>query len=356
MLVYNVLFFVVICGMLSQFLHFQKLSKYAFCVASIMVLLIVGLRHETLGTDTINYLYFFLHPFSKSGYYYAEEVEPVYLLVNLIVGLVSDNKYVFLFIVSFMSLVPVLYLIWKNSNNKNFSLFLFLSFSVGMSLFFLSFSMMRQFLAIGFFAIMVNLYVANDYKLNWKVILAGLLMVFSHYSSIMVIIVFLIHRIQFSKTILASLILFSAIVGYYIGNYLSLLLMFAESLDKGFYFTNLSDSQYDIISKVPYLGIYLLLLYKCSKEYCNNFWMKGLFMAIFLSNFLSFGNNADRMCSYFYMLSLIAIPNAISEIKEKTITSVLLGGIILYFSYKYYLTFDIMQDTLYVLSPYKSCI
>ena len=225
-----------------------------------------------------------------------------------------------------------------------------------MSLFFLSFSMMRQFLAIGFFAIMANLYANNDYKLNWKVVILGMLMVFSHYSSIMVIIVFLIHRIQFSKKILASLILFSAIVGYFIADNLSLLMMVAETADKGFYFTALSDTKYTIIPKVPYLGIYFVLLYKCSKEYCNDFWMKGLFMAVFLGNFLSFGNNADRMCSYFYLLSLIAIPNAISEMKEKAIVTVLLGGIIFYFTYKYYITFDIMKDTLYVLSPYKSCL
>lgn len=335
----------------------RKLEQFLFFVTAVDIILIVGLRHESLGTDTVNYLYLFQNPFDVNGYYDINTVEPVYAFVTLLIRFFTDNKYIYSFIITTMSLTPIMYLIKRYSDHKMLSVFLFISFSVGMSLFFLSYSMLRQFLAIGFFCILLNGYIENHCKWNRNLYVIAVIMILCHYSSAMCIVLFIIDKINITKKLQFYIMLASAFAGYMLSVFFPWLMFIAESIDKGFYLTNLGDSySNNVVSKIPYLAIFFMFLWNLSEQECNNIWIKGLFLAIVMGNFFNFGNNADRMCAYFYAVSIITIPNAMNRINNSTIKCVMLLSIILYFSYKYYVIFDIVKGSLYILAPYKSCI
>lgn len=360
MIVYNLLLALIYLGIVIHvYVHNHSIEKKLYCLISMLIIGMVGLRHETLGPDTCNYLDYFFNPDSTVTYYSVNEheVEPFYELVNRVIGLFTGNKYVFLLLCSVLSLLPIVRLLWKYSKNPFLSLFLFTSFSVGMSMFFLSFSMMRQILAIGIFALAVNKYIENGRHFNKTILLLLGCMVLSHTSSAMVALVFLLDRYRIKVKYFIAAILFTAIIGKFANMFFPFLETIAMQSNLAFYLTSRSgEVTYSFIPKIPYVLIYIYIAYSTSEEYCNSFWMKGLFLAICMGNFFTFGTNADRMCSYFYLLSFIAIPNTIGYMTARKFSHFIFVAVLLgYFTYKYYITFELTKDTAYILAPYRSC-
>lgn len=360
MFLYNLLITLIYLGIFIHiFAHKYSLEKKLYCIISTLIVGMIGLRHETLGTDTYNYLQYFLNPDSMTTYYgYGGQVlEPMYELVNRVVGLFTSDKYVYLFVSAVMSLVPVMLLIWKYSKNPFLSLFLFVSFSVGMSLFFLSFSMVRQFMAIGFWALVVDRYMENNRQFNKSIWILIICMVLTHKSSAMVAVLFLLDRYEIKRVYYIAAILFTAVLGKLSNVFFPILETVAMQSDMSFYLTSTMEEQtYSIFPKIPYILTYVYIAYSTSSEYCNSFWMKGLFLAICMANTLTYGTNIERMCAYFYVVSFIAIVNAIGYKKiPKPAEIIFMASLFCYFTYKYYLTFDIMEGTMYILSPYRSC-
>lgn len=357
MLVYNLLYGLILIGLVVSGLKFHLGLNKLYWITSMLIIGIIGFRDETFGTDTYEYLQFFLNPDNRATYYGDIGVEPLYELFNRIMGLFTHNKYVYLFILTVFSVLPVMMLIKKYSSNPFLSIFLYISFSVGMSMFFLSFSMLRQFLAIGLYSLGIYFYIENKQRFNKKVILTLLCMVLCHYSSLIVLALLALDKYTLNKKFYWVVLFFSVFFGLLINIFFPYLEMFATMTGTSFYLTsNIDNSSYSFVSKLPFLFIYGYILYFSSKEIYNSFWVKGLFLAVCFGNILTFGTNADRICSYFYLTALIAVPYSLEHLKvSQYLNASYLVIVIAYFTYKYYVTFDIVKDSLYILAPYKSC-
>jgi len=358
MLIYNVIYISIIIGFLYSSMRHKGDEKILYVFVSLLIGLTVAFREKSLGPDTDNYLDYFLRPNTFSTYYQASEIEPGITILNWFLRLFITDKYAYSFVLSLLYQIPIFILFYKYSANKFLSLFLYISFSVAAPLFILSFSMLRQFLALAIWAIIIIRYNSNNEKIDKNLILLFILMLCCHSSSLIVLLLLLIRKRMISKKIYFVSIISSVLIGFVIHKLMPLFLLLAIAIGKGFYFRTLNDDwSYSIIPTIPYVGLLLTMIYILPLKLCNHYYIKGLFLAVIIGNIMSFGNNVDRMCAYFYLLSILAIPYFFQQKCNKYLKFILLTMLLGYFSYKYYLNLSLCDGTTsWELVPYKSFI
>lgn len=357
MFVYELIYLSIIVGVLiSIFAKKQNKFPLFYCFIAMVLILSVALRDQTMGPDTYNYLDYFLRPHNNLTKYQDDELEPGITILNDIIHLVVDDKYVYSFIISVLSLLPIFILVYKRSENRYLSLFLFVSFSVSSSLFILSFSMIRQFLALGLWALLIDYYMQNGEKIDKKCIGLFVMMCFFHSSSLLVLLLYLIRNRVIAKRTFFIAIIISVLFGFFTSKLLPVLMLFGEMTGNSFYFTTLNQKwTYSIVPTLPYVGLSLSMLYLLSEKDCNHIYIKGLFLAVILGNVMSFGNNVERMCAYFYVVSMLAVPFFFQKIRHSKFYFPILILLLGYFSYKYWITLSIMDNhEVWDMVPYRS--
>lgn len=356
MFIYSLIYFSVIIGIFYSFKKNRRSEKFFYILISLLIGLTVALRDQTMGPDTYNYLEYFLKPHNKLTRYQDSELEPGLTIFNDIIHLVINDKYIYSFIVSTLSLFPIFLLINKRSENVYLSLFIFISFSVASSLFILSFSMLRQFLALGLWAMLINYYMKNGERIDKKCIYLFMIMFCFHSSSIIVLLLYFIRNRNFPKKVYFIVLIGSMMFGFFTSKLMPMLMLFAESINNAFYFRTLNDNwSYSIIPTIPYVSLSLSMLYLLSEKDCNHIYIKGFFLAVILGNVMSFGNNVDRMCAYFYVISMLAIPYFFHKIKHSTYYGFIVILFLGYFSYKYWNVLAIMDNhEIWDIVPYRS--
>lgn len=357
MTIYNIIFICIIVGLLVQYTKIPKVrAKYFFALSS-LIILTVALRGKNIAGDTHNYLDFFLNPNSKNIYYQASNIEPGLTCFNALVRLIWANKYFYLFFIALFSNIPIFLIFRKFSINPFLSIFLFVSFSIGNSMFIIELAALRQCLALSFYAWAIYFYASNNFKFNRWVILFLVLMFFTHYTSLLGVLLFAFTNIKFSKKQYYVISIIFLVMGFFIERYAQQMFVISSMFDKEFYLSNYGQKDYSIVPLFPYWGYFMLMIYFMPKKRINSFWIKGFFFCILLSGlFFCFGgNNLDRMCTYYYLPALIALPQLFKLIQKKAIIHyALLITLIGYFSYKYFLGFEILASADYSPIPYKS--
>ena len=270
---------------------------------------------------------------------------------------IYSNPYFINFTILLLSQIPLFILIKKFSKNRFFSVFLYLSYTASVSMFLHSMSAVRQTLAIGFFALAVYDYTSNKYNLNLRVIILLLLMCCSHISSIIVLPLFYISRITISKKVYLWTCVLACVIGTFINSFHELLIRFASAMDKSFYLLN-ETSNSSILVLVPFIIPFFYLLYALPKDKLQSIWVKGMFMLVIITALLyPIAQNLDRICAYFYLMTIIAIPEIFS-IRYRDLNKILFYlfniTIIFYFSYKFYVIFDLLAYMEYPYVPYKT--
>lgn len=329
-------------------------SNLFFYILSAFMLLVVALRGENIGYDTHTYMERSLSPLTSVFSPY----EPVLQYFYVLLGYIYHNKYFINFVVAIISLTPIYYIIKKYSNNFYYSIFLYFSFSIASSLFVISLAAVRQTLAIGFFALAIDAYVSNHSKYNKKLILFLLLMIFTHISSFLVIILFLLMKIRITKKIYVSLAIVASILGLFMGNYLDVIMTYAEEYEKGFYVSGYTGEG-SIRGMIPFLGSFIFVIYKLPETKLQTIWVKGFFMSVILSGLCqTFAVNLDRICAYYYLLACLAIPMCL-DIPYKSVHDKLFSYMVNciiwgYFSYKYFIVWFIVSGQDYSPVPYST--
>ena len=130
----------------GHFIDFEKKNRLALLFFFIFLTVLVGLRHELIGTDTINYVYYFesfgneswsdlIEGFSEFGFFYFNKI--IYTFTN--------NVQVY-FIVTAVVTFAMIYLIYRKSCiDPSLTIVLYCV----MSTFVMAFSGIRQMLAVG---------------------------------------------------------------------------------------------------------------------------------------------------------------------------------------------------------------
>ena len=132
----------------------SKYNTALFIVSSIVIVLILGLRHQSMGNDlryqsSNGYLGAFdsivSNPWSRIWNLKVMNYERGYIIYNKLVGCLGADRQMFLFITAVFSIVPIMYYLSKNSQNMLLSIIIYL----GLPAFLMCFSGLRQSIAIG---------------------------------------------------------------------------------------------------------------------------------------------------------------------------------------------------------------
>lgn len=225
------------------------------------------------------------------------------------------------------------------------------------TIYFLYFSMVRQAFATAFFILALISFIDNNQKINKKVFILSLLMILTHYSSIICLIVFFLPKISIKRVWAIVVILLTIALGYSISRFYNYLMILSTTIGKGFYFRALEETQFQIMTVLPMSLIVTTILITANREFYNTLLFKVFFLGVALNNIIGMVSNADRMNLYFLIMGIIVIPQ---YVKLKDLSWFYKVGIFLicisYFSYKYFkvLNYMLVEGTGNVIVPYES--
>ena len=143
-------------------LNLEKKNNRSLAFFFIMLTLLIMFRHESIGNDTRNYIYYF-DKFSQMNWLDAgkESIEIGFTYLNKIISLFSKNSQVYLSIVAIITTIMIYPTYKRLCVDSSLTIVLF----VTMSTFVMMFSGIRQMLAIGIG------FLAYEFTRNKKLIL-----------------------------------------------------------------------------------------------------------------------------------------------------------------------------------------
>lgn len=314
----------------------KKVKFYLFLAATIQVCFLMCFRNFTVGTDVYTYKAKFLDLcdlplsklFNKSFYSVTySDLEIGYIFLTKFITLFTRDFNVYLYIVSLLTFVPTFIVFYKLSKNPVLSIFLFIVIQ------FMNFygSGIRQALSMTL-CLLSLLAFFNKKKL---VTLVLIIVAFTfHKSAIIFLLVFLFNFKWSGKNFVVFLL------GFFVVFILRRMLYSAFSFLFGY-----ADSVYAIEDTGAY-GMFLLNFLiviigfvgfgenKGNKLYCQL--LTCVAISSLLMIFVLIGHNSLRIAFYFFVCSVIFIPNLISE-QNKT-NLILFSSILVFFGIVYYLT------------------
>ena len=292
----------------------SALVRRVYILCSAICILLPALRDVSVGTDTANYVSYFLRP--QFGYNLEQKIEIGFQTWNSLIRGIWKNTHFYLFCSCLLAMIPLLYFIYKNSTNKLFSLLLITVIALIEPLYFLEFGMMRQSVAIALFLMALYFFHQNSDKFSVKSILFFVLACLIHSSSILSVLIFLLvvlFKIRLKKITGIILIILSILVG---GIILSYFIQFLQNLS----FIELQILRYaysDVqlyqgyqyyVMIIPTTVIGILLLYYSTEEIRNSLYFKLTIIEVIMINILIPFPIGYRIVLYLFPLFAIMIP------------------------------------------------
>jgi len=329
-------------------------SKKYFCIlVFVLFSLIQGLRGNTVGNDTSNYIKFFelSKNMSFTDIFLMRHwvIEPGYGLLMKICSIIHFSPQMFLLVVAIIINGGLMYFIYKNSDNPFISVIIFM----GVEFFTLSFTALRQMIAV---ILILNSYKFIKQQKIVKFILMVLLAASFHKSALIFLPIYFLKDLKINAK------------NFYIGIAIFILAqVFIEPIinyiTKKIYYESYIKSDGGGITQTIVILIYLLLgiiIYKKSnqKQKCID---ETLFVIIYLAFFIQSLaykiNMINRLMWYFYIFIIVFLPNLtkcvdkVKKIKDKEINlRNVYDGVILLLSTMQYLVLSI---DMYNVVPYR---
>ena len=174
-------------------IDYKKKNKFSLVLFFMVLTILVAFRHESVGNDTRNYIYYFesisMTPWSALVEY---KLEFGYVLLNKLVSMVSQDTQIFFAVAAIISVSFILPTYSRLCEDSSLTLVLF----VTMSTFFMMFSGLRQMLAIsiGFFA-----YEFARKKKPIKFVIAVFVAMLFHTSAIILLVLYPAYYVRITK-------------------------------------------------------------------------------------------------------------------------------------------------------------
>lgn len=322
------LFFVIVWAAISK-LTGDKYYRIVHWMIFIQMYLLVCLRDLSVGSDTINYIWWFetskTFPFWDFEY---SRHESGYLLFNKVLSFI-DNPQLFLAIVGFIPLFIVFRFIQKESRIPWLSVYLFITLGFYADVF----NLFRQILALSCIIISYRYLKKNSL---WKFALWTLAASLFHISGLAFIAVYFIKdRIPTFKNL--YIYLTSAIILYFIAQPLLSVIINI--------FATRSNILYEAKGGVSLLLVLILILisgliYRRDVISANEksvILYNILFFAILMQVLALEFSLFTRVTTYFMFFLVIFIPEILSSIKDKASRTVGIFLIVLLTAIQYYL-------------------
>lgn len=331
----------VICG-IGNSNHKINGTKIWFVIITIALVLISALRSDVVGQDTSMYHTLFNYAKESNnfwGWYSSWKgggTEIGYSLLEYCISRFANFQF-FLLPIALITIIPVMFLIYKYSSNHLFSIFLFIAF--GYYAFFMN--GIRQSIAMGLCCIAYVF--AREKKLIPYLIIITIAVLF-HLSAVIFIPVYWLSRLKITKytpVIYVGLL----ITSFGLKNIIfKLLNMFSR-----FQYTGSSDAGGERMYMFMMFTIFILWFFRKQllKEDVNGDNTTLLYMtaiAGLLWPIASANSAVFRLYYYYHMFFIISIPELVYKIKNKStklaisFVFVLVG---VYFLYQYVICSDL---------------
>lgn len=192
----------------------KQVKRIVFVIGSISLILLIGLRSNTVGADTVNYVKMFS---GENGVYGTmdhpeEEIEHGIYYIAWIIRLFSDEYWAWHLSTSIITLFPFLYFVKKYSYVKAIPFFMFLA--INWHFLYLNLTVMRQNLSVAFFLMAVIVYLRFGNEKKILLLLLFLISFFIHRSIIIAIaIFFMLQYVKFDKKIIVAILFLSILAG-----------------------------------------------------------------------------------------------------------------------------------------------
>lgn len=352
---YSYIYYIILLFTLLSFISKQQ-NKGMFVLCALSMTILVGIRDIHCGPDTWNYCEYFKKPQSTTTYYALQGVEPGFTAITRLLNFISDNSNFYLFTMAILTLTPILYYIYKYSQNRIFSLFIFMTFGTATMIYLMSFYLMRQYMSIACLSMAIVAYKEKNECINKRTIIFILLALSMHIATMLFLPLFYKKFNFINKKNIALLFIVTFILGFFISKYLGIFQMIAILFGKGYYMNINTESGYQVMMILPLVLIGSFLVLYGKTEQLNTLEYRSLYAAIIFNNLFSAIYNSDRIVVYYLFPLMILIPNVIKEARcPKLIKFIFIFFFICYYSYKYFKVIEISTFmTIDSVVPYKS--
>lgn len=317
-------FYSIIYNLISHTSSNKKRLKYIFIsIATLQLILLLSLRHSTIGIDVPGYVSFFKRSILSSTIDHRFELG--YKALNNIIGILTNNEQIFLTIVAILSIAPVGRFIYKYSKMPFLSFTIYIAFNY----YAFTFSGLRQ--AISFAIIFISYDYIKDRKLM-KFLICVVCASLFHKSALIFLPAYFIYRIKINKIVIGSLIALDLVIFIFRK---SIFTFFINNFYQSF--SIVESSSYTWMAFCALIVLMGSFVYKSMINISDD--NSGLYMflliGISLMIFASVGNNVMRIADYYYMFVIIFIPEALTAVKDKKLALVvgylvIIGLIIIY--------------------------
>jgi|SRR5690625_343143 len=212
------LLLILIYAFIFLFIIRTRLSKLLFIIVTTLQLIIInGLRHMSVGVDTVRYFKRFMEIVNGEVELFTKESG--YNIAQIIINIFSDNFNVWLTIAASFIFVPLAIFIYKNSSRVFVSYILYL----GLDFYLFTFNGLRQSIAIIIVLLSYN-YIINKKFLKFLLII--LVATSFHTSAIIFVPMYFLAHIKWSKIymfMLGFIVILFYIFRFQIGKLLTIL-------------------------------------------------------------------------------------------------------------------------------------
>lgn len=345
------LLFVLTGTVLSFSLKEKKILNTLFIIASLWVIGLVAFRNEILGVDTSDYCYHFLHPDPTYK-------DPGFELYNSIIRIFTHNKDWYIAITALLSIAPVMYVIWKDSSNKFFSLFIFITLGTTIIYYVLYFAAMRQCLAVGMILLLAHFVNNGEIKSIYTIILLNVLIGLVHSAAFLVIPFFLLNKFTFKKWIVCVALAISFVIGMYVKNFSEyVILINGITNDRFDYYLNyMEDAEYMMLATLPMMIIAAAITLMVDDRFRNDIYYKMFIIGVVINNILEMAADSSRLTLFFLISSCLVFPNWLSHLSVKNKQLIKMGFVFIilsYYSYRYIGIWDRLDPDANMV-PYKT--
>jgi len=318
MQVYYYTYFIIYAldTLLGYVIEDEKKRKTFFCtIAGAIFVFLLGLRHPSMGWDLGYYLkntgylfsFDYLNTCSLGEVLKMDEFlnyERGYIIFNKLVGMIYNDWQFLLFVCAVISLVPIFFYIKRRSTLPLLSVVIF----IGLPVFFISYSGLRQAIAIALTVWSVK-YIEEKRKLPFivTILFASLF----HKTSIVFLVAYPIYYIRMSDMWKLITVLSLPVVFVFRGPLFSVLSKILK--DNAYADDNGAITLFLVFCAVY---IYLILLNKKFDESQNGV-VNLFYVACVCQAFGGIYQTAMRVGYYFMIYLIIALPNTITQNKNK---------------------------------------
>lgn len=315
---YFTVLIIILWALTQRIIHpknLQKCNKRIARVSFVLILLVIGLRHQSMGLDLYwkyqsGYLGWFDRianaKISAIPYYAAmTKYEFGFILLNKVIGFFTDNRQVYLFICAALSILPVGNLVKKESKDALLSVAVF----IGMPSFLYLFGTIRQSIAMG----LLTYSFFEIEKRNLKKFV-GIVLIAATFHSAALFFLLVYPAYRFKCNLNKRLVSLGIILAVFLGK--SILIRFTIGFFKGYEISSDASSLVFFVFFLIY--VFFVIITKIKK---TNDRIEGLLNVLFLAccclAFQGVTPVAARLGVYYLIFMVILVPEVVSVIDDR---------------------------------------